>query len=80
VERQLEFVPDEVLEQLAVEAGPESVPSRMLRRLRWERARDRQVFAFRVGNYWITGPFMDAKTEAALIDLADGDDDADDAD
>ena len=75
MERQLEFVPDEVLEQLAVEAGPESVPSRMLRRLRCERARDRQVFAFRVGNYWITGPFMDAKTEAALIDLAVEDED-----
>jgi hypothetical protein len=36
------------------------------------------VFAFRVGDYWITGPLMDAKTEVALIDLAN--EDADDAD
>ena len=28
------------------------------------------MYAFRVGDYWITGPLMDAKTEAALIDLA----------
>jgi hypothetical protein len=75
VEHQVELVPDEVLERLASEAGPESVPSRMLRRLWCERARDRQVFAFRVGDYWITGPLMDAKTEAALIDLADEDGD-----
>ena len=76
VEDQIEFVPDEVLEDLALEAGPASIPARVLRELWYARARDRQVFAFRVGDYWITGPLMDAKTEAALIDLAveDGDD------
>jgi hypothetical protein len=71
VEDQVEFAPDEVLEHLALEEGPESVPARILRGLQGARARDRQVFAFRVGNYWITGPMMDAKTEAALIDLTD---------
>jgi hypothetical protein len=78
VEQELEYVPDEVLERLALEAGPESAPSRILKGLWRERARDRQVFAFRVGDYWITGPLMDAKTEVALIDLAN--EDADDAD
>lgn len=73
VENQVEFVPDEVLEDLALEAGPESIPARILSGLWYARARDRQVFAFRVGNYWITGPLMDAKTEAALIALADDD-------
>jgi hypothetical protein len=73
VEDQIEFVPDEVLEDLALEAGPESIPAGILRGLWCARARDRQVFAFRVGNYWVTGPLMDAKTEAALIDLADED-------
>jgi hypothetical protein len=78
VEQELEYVPDEVLERLALEAGPESAPSRILKGLWRERARDRQVSAFRVGDYWITGPLMDAKTEAALIDLVN--EDADDAD
>ena len=78
MEDQIELVPDEVLEDLALEAGPESIPARILSGLWRARARDRQVFAFRVGNYWITGPLMDARTEAALIDLAD--EDADDED
>jgi hypothetical protein len=78
MEDQIELVPDEVLEDLALEAGPASVPARILSGLWSARARDRQVFAFRVGNYWVTGPLMDARTEAALIDLAD--DDADDED
>jgi hypothetical protein len=73
VEHHVELIPDEVLEHLALEGGPKSVPARILRGLRRLRARDWQVFAFRVGNYWITGPLMDARTEAALIDLADED-------
>jgi hypothetical protein len=75
VEDRIELVPDEVLEDLALEAGPESIPARILMGLWRARARDRQVFAFRIGSYWITGPLMDAKTEAALIDLADEDED-----
>jgi hypothetical protein len=78
VEHQLEFVPDEELEHLAAEAGPESMPARILKGLRRARKRDRQVYAFRVGNYWITGPVMDARTEAALMDLADEDGDDED--
>jgi hypothetical protein len=78
LEHHVELIPDEVLEHLASEAGPQSIPARILRGLRKLRARDRQVFAFRVGNYWVTGPLMDARTEAALVDLAD--EDADDED
>jgi hypothetical protein len=73
VEDQVELVSDEVVEQLALEAGPDSTPANILKRLRRARARDRQVFAFRIGDYWISGPIMDARTEAALINLADED-------
>jgi hypothetical protein len=75
VEHHVELIPDEVLEHLASKAGPQSIPARMLRGLRKLRARDRQVFAFRVGNYWITGPLMDARTEAVLIEIAENDED-----
>jgi hypothetical protein len=45
----VEFVPDEELERLAKERGPSSVEARMVEELRKLRAKDRQIFAFRVG-------------------------------
>jgi hypothetical protein len=35
------------------------------------RAKDRQVFAFRFGDYLIAGPVADAKTELAMIEFAE---------
>src|SRR5215467_14848009 len=63
-------VPDEELERLAKEDGPRSVAAKVLAELRAQRAEDRQVFAFRCGAYWITGPVPDVHAEADLIEWA----------
>ena len=70
---QVERVPDAKVEQLAREGGPLSLAAQILRQLRAARTLDRQYFAFHVGNYWVTGPMLDAKAEAALIELAEED-------
>ncbi len=67
----LEFVSDEDLLELADEGGPGSIEAQLLKELRNDRARDRQYFAFRVGEYCFTGPVPDARTEAELLILAD---------
>ncbi len=56
---------------LAREGGPLSLAAQILRRLWSARALDRQHHAFRVGNYWVTGPIMDPKAEVMLIELAE---------
>ena len=72
-------IPDEVLAAAAVMNGPSSVEAELLARLRFLRAKDRQVFVFRVGDYAIVGPVPDAQTELAMIEIAeDGDDDEND--
>ena len=55
----------------ATEKGPSSVEALVLARLRLLRAKDRQVFAFRFGDYLIAGPVPDARTELAMIELAE---------
>jgi hypothetical protein len=67
----VELVPDEELERLAQERGPASMEAGIIQELRRLRAKDRQIFAFRIGASWFTGPMPDAKTELWLIDLAD---------
>jgi hypothetical protein len=64
-------VPDDVLTLAAAEKGPSSVEAQLLTRLRSLRAKDRQVFAFRVGDYMIVGPVPDARTELAMIEIAE---------
>ena len=71
-------VPDEVLALAAVENGPSSIEAQLMAKLCFLRALDRQVLAFRVGDYMIVGPVPDAVTELALIKLADDEDDEDD--
>jgi hypothetical protein len=70
-----ELVPvtDAELERLAQKGGPTSVEARIVEELREQRAKDRQVFAFKVGEYYFTGPTPDATTEIALLDLAEDD-------
>jgi hypothetical protein len=68
-------VPDHELERLAKERGPLSIEAGIVEILRKRRAKDHQVHAFRVGDYYFTGPVPDARTEVAIIDLAEGDDD-----
>jgi hypothetical protein len=70
---ELELVPDEELERLAREKGPASVEARVLRMVRLDRARDRQVYVFRAGDYYFTGPIPDAALEAAILDIAEDD-------
>ena len=77
MELQVEHIPDAELERCAREGGPQSIAAQILRQLRTARALDRQYFAFRVGNYWVTGPMLDARAEAALIELAEADEEQD---
>jgi hypothetical protein len=66
-------VPDEEVERLAKKQGPHSIAAEIWAELLAQRSKDRQVFAFRYGLYWITGPVPDAKTEADLIGFAEED-------
>ena len=61
------------MEQLARELGPRSFAAEILAELRFHRAKDRQVYAFRFGNYWVTGPVPDARTEAGILSSTDED-------
>ena len=69
-----ERVSDEELELAAKQEGPNSPEAEALNRLRRQRSKDRQVHAFRIGNYIMIGPIPDARTELALIELAEDDD------
>ena len=51
------------------EQGPGSVIARVWAQLQAQRAKDRQVFAFRFGPYRVTGPVPDARTEADIVDF-----------
>ena len=64
-------IPDDVLARAATEKGPSSVEALVLARLRLLRAKDRQVFAFRFGDFLIAGPVPDTRTELAMIELAE---------
>jgi hypothetical protein len=64
-------VPDQKVERLARKHGPRSVAAKVLAELRKERAKDRQVFAFRYGPYWITGLVEDVHNNADLIEWVD---------
>jgi len=62
-------IPDEEVQRLAKEQGPGSVIARVWAQLQAQRAKDRQVFAFRFGPYRVTGPVPDARTEADIVDF-----------
>jgi hypothetical protein len=64
-------IPDDVLALAATVNGPRSAEAQILARLQKLRAKDRQVFAFRFGNYLIAGPVPDARTELAMIEIAE---------
>ena len=71
---EVERVSDEALEMAAEENGPSSAEAEALARLRLQRSKDRQVYAFRFGNYMIIGPIPDARTELAMIEIAEEED------
>jgi hypothetical protein len=68
---ELVLVPDTALELAAGIFGADSIEAEVLAKLRRERAKDRQVYAFRVGEYWITGPVPDGRTEITMIQVAE---------
>ena len=52
----LVLIPDDELERLAAERGRGSLEGNSLAELRRERAQDKQVFAYRLGEYIVIGP------------------------
>ena len=63
----MEHVADERLELLSIALGPCSTEANALALLRHQRARDRQVFAFRIGEHYMIGPMPDAATELMAL-------------
>ena len=52
--------------RLATERGPSSIEANSLAELRRERAQDKQVFAFRLGNFMVIGPMPSAADEMGV--------------
>jgi hypothetical protein len=67
-------VSDEVLTLAAAEKGPFSAEAQVMARIRMLRAKDRQVFAYRVGGYLIASPVPDAWAESVMIAFAEEND------
>jgi hypothetical protein len=67
----MDLLPDEELERLAERDGPESLAAKALADLHAQRAKDKQVFAFLVGEYFVVGPMPDAETELHLMLVAE---------
>ena len=65
----LVLVADEDLQRLAEERGPTSAEAQVLAQLSTQRAQDLQVYAFRVGDQYVTGPLPEATEPAINEDL-----------
>jgi hypothetical protein len=65
---ELVLVPDEELERLAEEKGPTSAEAQVLAQLTTQRAQDLQVYAFRAGNQYVTGPLPEVAEPAHVED------------
>ena len=63
----MELLPDEELERLAAERGPDSLEAQTLADLRQQRAQDKQVFAFRLGKFLVVGPMPTPEEETAFL-------------
>ena len=63
----MEHVTDERLEVLSMAFGPNSTEARALELLRHYRARDRQVFAFRIGEHLMIGPMPDGRAKLMAL-------------
>jgi hypothetical protein len=62
------LVTDEELRRFAEEFGPTSAEAQVLAQLTSQRAQDLQVFAFRVGDQYVTGPLPEAAGQASAPD------------
>ena len=65
-------VSDAELARLAKEGGSRSTEARIVKQLSKRRAKDQQVYAFRVGGYYFIGPVPDSLTELAILELIAG--------
>jgi hypothetical protein len=71
-ESELILIPDEELERLAAQNGPTSAEAQVLAQLTSQRAQDHQVYAFRAGDQYVTGPMPEvAEPVDASIELVD---------
>ena len=64
-------VADEDLVRAATVGGSRSAEAKILQEVRLKRAQDWQTFAFRCGSMWFIGSTPDAKTERAMIEMAE---------
>ena len=62
------LVTDDELKRLAEEFGPTSAEAQVLAQLATQRAHDLQVFAFRAGDQYVTGPLPQSAPQASAPD------------
>jgi hypothetical protein len=68
---ELVLVADEGLQRLAEERGPTSAEAQVLAQLSIQRAQDLQIYAFRVGDQYVTGALPEATESASNEQLLD---------
>jgi hypothetical protein len=61
------LIPDDELERLAAERGPGSLEANSLEELRRDRAQDKQVFAYRLGDFIVIGPEPTPQDEMVFL-------------
>jgi len=61
---ELVLVADEDLQRLAEERGPTSAEAQVLAQLSIQRAQDLQIYAFRVGDQYVTGALPEPSPQA----------------
>ena len=66
-------VSEEELKRLAEEQGPRSAAATVLRNLTRKCGKDRQVFAWQLGQYYFVGPTLDAEMEARIREFIEDD-------
>jgi hypothetical protein len=65
---ELSPVDEDELQRLAEQFGPTSAEAQVLAQLAIQRGQDLQVFAFRVGDQYVTGPMPQASAQASTPD------------
>jgi hypothetical protein len=65
---ELVLMPDEELQRLAEKNGPTSAEAQVLAQLTPQRAQDLQVYAFRAGNQYVTGPLPEIAEPANVVE------------
>jgi hypothetical protein len=63
----MDLIPDDKLERLAARHGPGSVEANALGELRQERAKDKQVSAYRLGKFIVIGPEPTPQDEVMFL-------------